>query len=145
MLTFYQQSTRAIIQIHRNLNIFLTLLNFSILPSPHWKNMFHQISRLDELLIDPLNDAAAHFCPLLMCGLSPSAKAKRSLHGWVGVGCDFQRRPSAQRIFRSCKQHMLQNVDNRAGKHAPSLSELTCRDTLPAVLHLGQGYATARG
>lgn len=36
-------------------------------------------------------------------------------------------------------------VDNRAGKHAPSLSELTCRDTLPVVLHLGQDYATVRG
>ena len=60
----------------------------------------------------------------------PSANAKRSLHGWVGVGCDFRRRPSAQKIFRSCEQHMSQYADNGAGKHARPLSELTCADTL---------------
>lgn len=69
----------------------------------------------------------------------PLANAKRSLHGWVGVGCDFRRRPSAQRIFRSCEQHMSQYADNGAGKHARPQSELTCADTLLLGLFDSEG------
>lgn len=40
---------------------------------------------------------------------------------------------------------MLWNLDNRAGKHARSLSELYCQATLHGVLPLGGGCLTVWG